>query len=105
MNTKRAILIDPKTRSVSTCEIDGGLESIESAVGGTFCVGTAFENGDLLYVDDLGLSKKDIHYFAIGARRLLAGRALLVGPEGSSGRITDVRSTAEEIERLVRFPD
>ena len=100
--TKRTIMIDPKARSVLTYEIDGSLESIETAVGGVFCVGAVLESGDVMYVDDLGLSKKGIQYFGIGTGRL-AGRALLVGPEDRSGYITDGRSTVEEIEKLILF--
>jgi hypothetical protein len=96
----RAILIDPIRRTVQPHLIDGGLESLQSAVGGTIAWGTQLKTGDVLYVDDEGLLKPDPSFFALG-RRIFAGCGLLVGPE--KPLITDVVSTVDQVAKLVSF--
>ena len=96
----RAILIDPVRRSVQPHSIDGGLASLQAAVGGLIAFGTELKNGDVLYVDDEGLLKPNSAFFRLG-RRSFAGRGLLVGPERPV--ITDVVSTVEEIAAMVCF--
>lgn len=97
----RSILIDPVTKTVAAHTIDGGLASLQAAVGGLIAYGTELKTGDLLYVDDEGLLKPNPSFFALG-RRSFAGRGLLVGPERGAF-ITDVVSTVQEIAEMVRF--
>lgn len=96
----RAILIDPFRRVVQPHDIDHRLASLQAAVGGNIAWGTELQTGDVLYIDDEALLKRNPAFFAFG-RRTFAGRGLLVGPERP--RITDVVSTVEEIAKKVRF--
>ena len=96
----RAILIDPFRRVVQPHDIDHRLASLQAAVGGDIAWGTELRTGDVLYVDDEALLKRNPAFFALG-RRIFAGRGLLVGPERP--RITDVVSTVDEIAKKVRF--
>jgi len=96
----RAILINPKNKTVELHSIDHSLESLQSAVGGTIAWGTQLKTGDVLYVDDEGQLKPDPSFFAMG-RRTFAGCGLLVGPERPL--ITDVVSTVDEVAQLVSF--
>lgn len=96
----RAILIDPFRRVVQSHSIDHRLASLQAAVGGNIAGGTELQTGDVLYIDDEGLLKRNPAFFALD-RRTFAGRGLLVGPERP--RITDVVSTVEEIAKKVRF--
>jgi hypothetical protein len=76
----RAILIDPIRRVIQPHCIDGGLASLQAAVGGLIGFGTEIKTGDVLYVDDEGLLKPNPAFFKLG-KRTFAGFALLVGPE------------------------
>ncbi|MET4519513.1 DUF3846 domain-containing protein [Bradyrhizobium sp. I1.7.5] len=96
----RAILIDPFRRVVQPHRIDHRLASLQAAVGGNIAWGTELQTGDVLYIDDEALLKRNPAFFALG-RRSFAGRGLLVGPERP--RITDVVSSVEEIAKKVRF--
>jgi hypothetical protein len=96
----RAILVDPFRRVVQLHSIDHRLASLQAAVGGSIAWGTELQTGDVLYIDDEALLKRNPAFFALG-RRTFAGRGLLVGPERP--RMTDVVSTVEEIAKKVRF--
>ena len=96
----RAILIDPFRRVVEAHGVDHRLASLQAAVRGNIAWGTELRTGDVLYVDDEALLKRNPAFFALG-RRSFAGRGLLVGPERP--RMTDVVSTVEEIAKKVRF--
>jgi hypothetical protein len=100
---RRAILIDPKLRSITGCTLDGSLDSLCAAIGSGIEFGTELDTGDVLYVDDVGRLTDSPSFFAlIGTRQAFAGRGLLVGAE-RYGSLTDVTSTVDEIARLVTF--
>lgn len=99
-HTLRAILIDPVRRLVKPHTIDGRLASLQAAVGGTIAWGTELKTGDVLYVNDEGLLKRNPAFFSFG-NQTFAGRGLLVGPE--SPLITDVISSVDEVTAVVRF--
>lgn len=96
----RAILIDPFRRVVEPHGVDHRLASLQAAVAGIIAWGTELQTGDVLYVDDEALLKRNPAFFALGTRTF-AGRGLLVGPERP--RMTDVVSTVEDIAKKVRF--
>ncbi|SAK63732.1 hypothetical protein AWB80_02911 [Caballeronia pedi] len=81
-----AYLIDPFTKTVSkvTRSSDGvGLQALREvyAFVGVDCIDAAhLPNGDAIYVDDIGLDRKQQAYFFVdGYPQILAGRALWVG--------------------------
>jgi Domain of unknown function (DUF3846) len=96
----RAILIDPVRRLIEPHTIDGRLASLQAAVGGAIAWGTELKTGDVLYVDDEGLLKRNPAFFSLG-KRSFAGRGLLVGPENPL--ITDVISSVDEVTAMVGF--
>lgn len=99
----RSILIDPVTRTITSHIVSASVESLREAVDGSIAFATELKTGDVLYVDDCGLLKRNPSLFMIaGGRHPYAGRGVLVGPE-VGGIATDVHMTVQEVRQLVEF--
>lgn len=99
----RAIKIEPSTKEITECEIDGTVESVQKMVQGDMEPAGEFPNGDVLYVNEEGLYEFSDHFMVPGARNTLAGPGLIVGPENQSGKPTAARTSLEEARNLVKF--
>ena len=110
---KKAILIDSAAREVRAVEIPDNhiTERLRELIGGWICHAATLPNGDTLYVDDEGLLKASTTFFQFKGRddQPLAGNGVLVGRERINPRtgdylgMTDVRSTVEQVTKLVTF--
>lgn len=103
----RAILINPENKTVTEIDIGKGeLEDLYRAIDCTcICMPLRFDNGDFLVMDDEGLLKESNYFWHFkGATQVLAGKAIIVGPETEDGDILPVRSSVEEVAEWVLFP-
>lgn len=102
----KAILIDSFTQEVKQVEYNGDFNQINQLIGSEcFCIGSYFENGDVVFVDDEGLLKDPTHFFVTSTYpNPLAGRGLVVGT-GKQGESKGCESTVEEIKKSIRFED
>lgn len=110
----RAIIIDPFHQSISECDIDMSLASLQTAVGGPIEYAFEFENGDVLYVNEEGLLRSDdamsgkdspefAHLFDVEAHQPFAGRGLVVGAEDEHGKHGDAQTTVRELSARLAF--
>lgn len=97
-----AILINAEKQIIDEIEITEKFSDISDAIGCEyFAVGGRLENGDILYVDDMGLLK-DIKYGFYWKGYLMVGNGIVVGCK-SDGDIQDVVSRIGQIEDIVKF--
>ena len=92
----RAILIDPRARTVT--EIESSYASRNEVIGGTCELAHEFKNGDALLVDANGFSRHE-HGFDIGAHQAFAGPGLIVGTPGHR----DAKTALRKAKALVKF--
>jgi hypothetical protein len=77
----KAIWINSQIQRVIPVDCDG-LDDMRRFVGGSICIANTWPSGDVLYVDDEGLLKKQENYFMIeGQPQPLAGDGIIVGPD------------------------
>lgn len=105
----RAILIDTYNDRVSEVRLRPDLgDYYEHLKCDVITSGLRFQNGDVLFVDDMGLLKRPKHFFRLaGVDYDFAGNGLIVGTDDFGETIdakTDVRSLAIEFQHLVPFP-
>ena len=102
----KAILIDPKARTVIDVECGNDLEDYYAHLQcRLFDVRTLSNFGDVMYFDDEGLlSGEPLHFFALGGNMgsPFCGRGLILGT-GEEGKTVGARFTADEIRHLVTF--
>jgi len=110
----RALIIDPARQTVSEADLDMSLRSLQEAVGGNIEVAHEFPNGDVLYVNEEGLSRAEdalegkddperAFWFDIDAHQPFAGRGIVVGPEGSAGRHGPAKTTLEDLFSVLKI--
>jgi hypothetical protein len=105
----KAILIDPRDLSVRYVDCVPAFGAMQELIGGDLEIAHVFPSGDVLYVDEEGLTK-DLRpgpddkatCFCIHAHQVFAGRGLIVG-EDESGQPCDVTVTVPEIMMRIRF--
>lgn len=103
----RAIKIDVIKREVYEVELEDSLEAIYHHLEcSCFCqVGTAFGEGDVLWVDDNGLLHEPLGAFVIGwYPQALSGHGLVVGL-GAEGTTVDANTALGMIKAMVTFVD
>jgi Domain of unknown function (DUF3846)/Domain of unknown function (DUF4314) len=104
----QAILIDVTAREIRAVDYDG-LKDLQRLVGGFIATATAFDNGDVLFVDDEGLFKAPPGFFRVkGIDQPFAGNGVLVGEEHYDGDgeylgIKAPGTTVAELSELVEF--
>jgi hypothetical protein len=82
---------------------------LQRYVRGTLTIGFAFENGDVLFVDDEALLKPQAAFFTIpGQQQPLGGNGVLTGrdsfgPDGEGEGTDDPTTTAEELAKIVTW--
>lgn len=110
----RAILIAPERAELSEADLDMSIDALQAAVGGLIETAHVFDNGDVLYVDENGLSlmgealqgraeAAHAFMFDIGAHQPFAGRGVIVGVEDGQGRHGSAVSSLEDIAARLSF--
>jgi hypothetical protein len=113
----KALFIDAAKREILEVEYeqskvdDGGPgKSLQDHIGGYIETAYAWENGDVLFVDEEGLFKPQQHFFRIGERpdQPLAGNGIVVGAERYDGEgeylgTNDPTITPEALRATVEF--
>lgn len=104
----RAILIDPKNKSVSEVEYDGNYKSIYKLIDcGTFTV-IQIDETESIIIDDEGLFKSldsqepDDFFLWEGYNQPLAGKGLILGVD-REGESVATKLTVEEVKAKVSF--
>jgi uncharacterized protein DUF3846 len=107
----KAILIDAAKREIREIDNDG-LKTLQAAVGGYIETAYAWENGDVLFVDEEGMFKPQADFFRVPMRsdQPLAGNGVVVGKERYDGEgeylgTEDPAITVAELRELVEFRD
>lgn len=84
-------------------------DAMRAMIGGYLQIAHIFPSGDVLYVDEEGLTKdltpgpgKMATCFCVHAHQVFAGKGLIVG-EDERGRLHDVRLTLPEVRLRTRF--
>lgn len=99
----KAFWIRPGAMSIEMVECNG-LADMQRMVGGYIEVAHRFPNGDIVFVDEEGLLKEPSLWFEIaGAHQTFAGNGLVTGPEDAEGKLTEPRSTRDELTQVVTF--
>lgn len=98
----KAILIDPKARTVESIDVADKLEAIYAALGCECINELRIDAQHVLYLDDEGLYASRCDFFALGFPGPLANRALVLGFD-SHGNSTDCKLDIEAIRRAVIF--
>jgi len=111
----RAIHIRPSTQTVEDIDIDMSVRAIQEAVGGGLMEHAhEFGNGDVLYVNEDGIShgqdavggkpglSEFAAYFDLGLHQPFAGPGLIVGPE-VDGTHAAARTGLDEVRRRISF--
>jgi hypothetical protein len=102
----QAFLIDPANKAISTVELpDTGdkLPAIYKQLQCDTIDAVPLPNGDTIYVDDEGLLKPILQFFAVrGASQPFAGRGLVVGID-AHGRSVTPTITLAELTNSVKF--
>jgi hypothetical protein len=104
----QAILIDVAAREIRAVDYDG-TKDLQRLVGGFIDLAMAFDNGDVLFVDDNGLHKAPPGFFRVkGREQPLAGNGVPVGREIYDGDGEYVgteppATTIAELTGLVEF--
>jgi hypothetical protein len=100
----KAIKIDSLLNTITEIEISDDFRDISRNIGcDLFCVGHVLANGDTLFVDDEGWINTNVTRAFGFAGRILAGNGLVLGCDGG-GESVNVKSTLEEVRKLVEFP-
>lgn len=110
----KAILIDVAAREVREIAIRtgeaNGLADLHTHIGGYIESAWVWNSGDVLYVDEEGLSKPQRHFFRLAQRGAypFAGNGVVVGPEecdedGEYTRTLDTTRTVAELRAAVTF--
>ena len=109
---RRAYLVDPTSKIISQVYVKD-YKDIQKHIGcEMFTTGFRLQNGDVLYVDDMGLiDGKKNDFFAVledeNSYTLcnpLAGRGLLVG-SNEQGDDEDVRTNILDLALMVKFAE
>lgn len=101
----KAILIDPKERSITEVEYhDGNLEEIVDLLDCRLIdFVQTYINGDGLYIDDEGMLIEDQYFFKhINSDYPLAGKALVIGI-GEQGETIAPLCSVEDLEDHITF--
>jgi hypothetical protein len=102
----KAILINPKQKTITEIQIDGSLEGYYRALEcEVFTVPTYLKNGDALYADDEGLFKEELYGTDVSAffpGGPLVGNLLVVGTT-KDGDSEDCKSTVGYVSSQIRF--
>lgn len=111
----KAILIDPKQRSLTEIDIKDG-DSHEEIVAAIecriMCVGTYLDDNDAVFIDDEGLlyDQRDQYFFRLDDRvinttntQILAGRGLVVGSNLYDGSSRDAQVSIEKLSEAIRW--
>lgn len=105
----KAILIDPRTKTVEPVETDGGWQHLQQLVrtegSPVDAVGNR-KNGDAVWVDDEGQLKGGQSFFLLDGfgDQPLAGRGVILGTT-VAGDSCEPTITIEEVRERVRFGD
>lgn len=110
----RAIIINPKDRTVSVKELDvsrGSLRALQNEVGGLVEVAAALANGDDLLVNEEGLLYGPEHFFSFVPNgrpdevAFFAGTGIVVGTrfDGEGVDWVDAASMLESIKARVSW--
>jgi hypothetical protein len=100
----KAILINPKLRTITEVDYKGTLESIYDLTECDCVDSVRFDKGDSIYVDDEGLHKEELHFFILRSNPFqpLAGNGLVVGLN-SEGVDIACKSTLDDVIKQVTF--
>lgn len=107
----KALLIDSAAREVRTVQYSNTKDLEKLIQADMFTIAWTWPNGDVLFVDDEGLSKPQRHFFRLALRsddQPLAGNGVVVGAEqydddGNYTATDDPAITAEELAQLITF--
>jgi hypothetical protein len=79
--TMKAILIEVSAQDIRAADYDD-YKDLQDMVGGLLTTAKTWPSGDLLFVDDEGLLKRQAHFFRIAGRdQPFAGNGVVVGPD------------------------
>jgi len=109
----KAILIDVAARTITEVECDTLHDGAQKAIGGYIETAHMWPNGDVLFVDEDGLSKPQRHFFRFALRRNpqpLAGNGIIIGreiedDEGNWLGNQDPHITPDDVAKLVQWLD
>jgi hypothetical protein len=99
-----AHLIDPKEQKITTVRHEGGYEGILGYIDSDLMDAIrAYDNGDVIYVDDNGLYKTDQFFFMHkNYPNPIAGKGLLVGT-GSEGDDEEPITKPKQLKEDVKW--
>lgn len=102
----QAFLIDPANKAITTVELPDTGDKLPAIYKHLQCEtfdAMYLPNGDSLYIDDEGLLKPQMHFFAVrGAPQPYAGRGLVVGIN-AQGRSVSPSITLQQLTANVKF--
>jgi len=98
----KAILIDPKARTIEPIDVADTLEAIYAALGCKWIEEMRLDARNVLYVDEEGLQAERCDFFTIGTSGPLCNRALVAG-FNRAGDSVDTTLDLETVRRAVRF--
>lgn len=98
----KAIIIDATKRTITEVEVDGGLDSLQKAVGGYIEL-VRLDEGEDLYVNEEGLLHGEQNFFIYsGAHQPFAGNGIIIGNKPDGGQ-KSTKMTVEEVTERVKF--
>lgn len=101
-----ALLIDPANKAVTVVNLPDAGDNLPTIYKHLQCErfdAVALSNGDTIYVDDEGLLKAPLHFFAVrGAPQPYAGRGLVVGVD-ERGRSVAPATSLQHLTDNVKF--
>lgn len=100
----KAILINPKTKTIEAVETDGSLKDIYRLTECHCIDGVGLERRNYIWVDDEGLYNSPDHIFVVYGTKHLAGNGLVLGLTGD-GDNASTTLTLERVKSIVTFPD
>ena len=102
----KAYLINPFYRTVEQIEYNGDWRTIPMIIGcEMFCTTRVNAEGDLMYLDDVGLYANDQQFFRFAAHaQPLAGKGLVLGHD-EMGDCVDATISIEDLRAMVDWMD
>lgn len=98
----RAILIEPEQQSIQMIEIND-LADIVKLIGFDTVVSDKFTSNDHLFFDEECFLRGTQGRFQLDKMIPIAGRAVLVGIGADGESLSDISSTLEDVQKLIKY--
>ena len=99
----KAYLIDPFAKEVSEVEHDGDFKQIYKFIDAEAFDCAHLANTDVIFVDDMGLTKDEQAFFAfVGYTQILAGKGLVLGTN-EEGDTVEPKFSLDDVRSRVHW--